>query len=75
MTSVAQIEANRRNAKKSTGPRTDAGKNGSRFNALKHAMAARLPVLPGEDASDFENKMRAWFHDLRPSTTLERLLG
>jgi hypothetical protein len=35
-TSQAKIDANRRNSKKSTGPRTSAGKNRSRFNAVKH---------------------------------------
>ena len=41
MASAAQIEANRRNSKKSCGPRTQAGKDKSRFNAPG-------PRLPGE---------------------------
>ena len=49
-TSSKRVEANRRNAARSTGPRSAAGKDRSRFNAVKHGMAAKLPVLPGEDA-------------------------
>src|SRR5208337_3510664 len=45
---AAQIEANRRNAQRSTGPKTDEGKARVRRNALKHGMAALtiMPVLP-----------------------------
>ena len=39
-TSSAKAEANRRNAQKSTGPKTAAGKNRVRLNALKHALYA-----------------------------------
>jgi hypothetical protein len=40
MTSYRQIEANRRNALKSTGPRTEAGKQASRCNAVRHGLTA-----------------------------------
>jgi hypothetical protein len=43
MASPRQIEANRRNAQKSTGPRTQAGKARSRLNAVKHGLARKLP--------------------------------
>jgi hypothetical protein len=42
MTSQARIEANRKNARRSTGPKTAAGKARSRANALKHGLAAKL---------------------------------
>jgi len=42
MTSQAKIEANRRNALRSTGPRTNAGKARSRRNALKHGLEVPL---------------------------------
>ena len=42
MTSERKIAANRNNAKKSTGPRSDAGRAVSRFNALRHGLAATI---------------------------------
>lgn len=50
MTSLKRIEANRRDPAKSTGPTTHESKCLSRCNALKHGLAARFPVLPGEEA-------------------------
>jgi hypothetical protein len=47
-----QVEANRRNARKSTGPRTPAGKDVTRLNALRGGATAGTPLLPGEDASE-----------------------
>ena len=44
MTSAAQLEANRRNAQHSTGPRTSAGKSRSSQNAVKHGFTGRLLV-------------------------------
>ena len=41
MSSLKQIEANRRNALKSTGPTTEEGKEHSRCNAVRHGLTAR----------------------------------
>src|SRR5262245_3464286 len=62
---------NRRNAQKSTGPRTAEGKNRSKFNALKHGLTAASPVLPGEDPDAFQARIDAWKADLKPRNTLE----
>ena len=65
MTTNAQIKANRNNAKKSTGPRTEQGKARVAKNALKHGLLARDTVLPGEDAADFDRQLSALEADLR----------
>ena len=72
--SAARVEANRRNAQKSTGPRTQAGKDRSRFNALQHGLRASLPVLPGEDASILKNRLESWTITLEPRDEVERYL-
>jgi hypothetical protein len=52
MASDAQIAANRRNAQRSTGPRTPEGKAAVRLNALSHGLSARAVLLPGEDPTE-----------------------
>ncbi len=70
--SAAKLEANRRNAKKSTGPRTDEGKECSKFNALKHGLRAETLVLPDEDPQDLEDRRAAWTASLAPLSELEQ---
>jgi hypothetical protein len=72
MTTPERAEINRRNAAKSTGPRTPEGKNRSKFNALKHGMTAKTLVLPGEDAEAFQERIDAWTNDLQPRNDFER---
>ena len=54
MTSLKQIEANRRNALKSTGPTTPEGKESSRRNALRHGLTAETVIAALEDAEDYQ---------------------
>ncbi len=54
MASAAQVRANRENAKRSTGPRTEAGKQTTKFNALIHGLAAESLVIRGEDPAKLE---------------------
>jgi hypothetical protein len=49
MLSDKQLEANRRNAQKSTGPRTTEGKSNSSRNNLRHGLTGQLSLLPTED--------------------------
>src|SRR4051794_5646293 len=58
--------ANRRNAGKSTGPRTDAGKLVSSRNAVTHGLFCRDLVLPGEDDAELLRFHAAMLADLRP---------
>ena len=57
MATPRQIEANRQNAQKSTGPRTQCGKDRSRFNAVKYGNEAKSDVLPGEDPASFAERV------------------
>ena len=59
MASDRQIRANRRNAQKSTGPRTPEGKAKTRYNALRHGIHADQIVLPIEE----EEAWRQTFHN------------
>ena len=70
-TTRAQIKANRNNAKKSTGPRTEEGKTRVSKNALKHGLLARDTVLPGEDPADFDRQLSALEADIHPANSLE----
>jgi hypothetical protein len=54
MTSDRQIEANRHNALKSTGPRTETGKRSSRCNAMRHGLRAETVITALEDAEDYK---------------------
>ena len=54
MTSFRQIKANRRNARKSTGPTTEEGKQRSRCNAVRHGLTAETVIGALEDAEDYK---------------------
>jgi hypothetical protein len=68
MATQAQIDANRRNAQKSTGPKSRPGKDKTRFNGLKHGLRADQVVLPGEDRAAFDEERKAWFDDWKPTS-------
>ena len=69
---VVQLEANRRNAQQSTGPRTEAGKKTSSLNALRHGLTARVVVLPSEDLAAYRHFSDEFLVDLAPETFSER---
>ena len=69
--SQKRIEANRRNAQKSTGPRTPEGKNRSRFNGVKHGLRATVAVLPGEDPAAFQERVDALMERFAPQNPVE----
>ncbi len=74
MTSEKQAQANRRNALKSTGPKTPEGKAAVRHNALGHGLLSRDVLLPGEDeAALIELGEHVW-DELQPVGALESLL-
>ena len=49
MTSAKKSEANRQNARRSSGPKTPEGKAAVRLNAVKHGLLSEQVLLPGED--------------------------
>jgi hypothetical protein len=75
MATERQIAANRQNGKKSTGPRSPAGKAKVTRNALKHGLLAQAALLPGEDGRRFQAFAHALLHDLQPVGALQALLA
>jgi hypothetical protein len=74
MTSFKQIEANRRNALRSTGPKTEAGKEVSRRNAVRHGLTAETVISALEDAEDYKAFEAAVMADYDAQSAVEREL-
>ena len=71
MATQKQVEANRRNAQNSTGPRTAAGKARSAMNAYKTGIDAKTAVLPGREDTDAFEALKAEYHDFHQPRTPE----
>src|SRR5213079_1106011 len=74
MTSFKQIEANRRNARRSTGPTTEEGKLRSRRNAVRHGLTAETVIGALEDAEDYKALEAAVIADYDAESAVEREL-
>jgi hypothetical protein len=74
MTSIRQIEANRRNARLSTGPVTEEGKRRSRRNAVHHGLTAETVIDALEDAEDYAAFEMAVTADYDAQSAVEREL-
>ena len=74
MTSLKQIEANRRNAAKSTGPTTVNGKRASRRNALRHGFTAETVLEPLEDPEEYRTFEAAIIAEYLPQSPVEQEL-
>ena len=72
MSSLKQLEANRLNAQKSTGPRSVVGRAVSSQNALKTGIDAESLIIRGEKAEDLETLTAEYFTRFRPQTPEER---
>jgi hypothetical protein len=75
MASVAQIQANRSNAQKSTGPRTAEGKATASRNAVKHGLLAEQVVIHGEDPEEFDLYREGMLAELAPMGGIETMLA
>jgi hypothetical protein len=74
MTSFRQIEANRRNAFRSTGPKTEEGKRRTRQNALRHGLTSETVIVAVEDIEDYQAFEASVIADYDARTAVEREL-
>ena len=78
MTTLAQVTANRENAKLSTGPKSDAGRARVSQNACKHGLSAQLRSMPvnlkDEDFKEFQHLRLEIRVDLAPARAMQEAL-
>jgi len=72
--SIRKIEANRRNAKRSTGPTTEAGKAIVGQNHRTHGLHSGVPVPGSEDAAGYNAVLAAYEARFQPANALESAL-
>ena len=73
-----QLAANRRNARRSTGPHSREGKSRSRWNAMKHGVLSNAiipqPLLPHESREDFDLLLATLRREFAPQSAIEEIL-
>ena len=74
MPSQKQIQANRLNSQKSTGPRTPNGKAASSMNALRSGIDAKSQIIRGEKAPNLETLKSEYYQRFHPTTPEQRML-
>ena len=74
MSTLRQIEANRRNAQKSTGPTSVTGKAASSMNALKTGIHAKSLLLPSEKLADLQLLIDEYYQHHHPTSPEARSL-
>ena len=74
MATEAQILANRRNAQKSTGPRTAEGKAVASQNSVRHGLSAAKNVISSESQADFDLHRDRILDELDPAGPMESIL-
>jgi hypothetical protein len=74
MSTESQIEANRENAKLSTGPKSETGKAASALNNTRHGLAGAFRVLPTESQSEFAALLAILRDEHQPATFTETTL-
>jgi hypothetical protein len=71
---AGRASINRANAQKSTGPRTAAGKQRSKLNALRHGLTGHTIVLPSEDQSAYQRHSQSFLTEYQPKGATETQL-
>jgi hypothetical protein len=74
MTSEKQIKANQQNARKSTGPRTQEGKDRASNNSVKHGLLSQDVLIRGEDGAALQELSERLREELKPVGELEDML-
>ena len=74
MSTLKKRESNRRNAKKSIGPRSAAGKAVVSRNALKHGLLSRHLIVEGESREEFSELLRRLSEEFQPIGLVEHAL-
>jgi cysteinyl-tRNA synthetase len=67
----ATPEINRANSQNSTGPSTEAGKQRSSLNALRHGLTSRIAVMPSEDLEAYQAHLKTFTDDYQPQGATE----
>jgi len=71
MPSLLKSESSRANGAKSSGPKTDAGRQRSSQNAIKHGFTAQTIVLPNEDAAEYDQFLSTYLQHFQPDGPVE----
>ncbi len=74
MATPNQIAANKVNAQKSSGPKSDEGKKKSSMNRLSHGFASSATIIPGEDPDEFKALLDSLLDEYQPATDTELIL-
>ena len=74
MTSEKKAESNRRNSRKSTGPRSAAGKAVVAGNAIRHGLLSRHLIVAGESQEEFAELLRLLVEEFQPVGLVEHAL-
>ena len=69
-----RAEINRANSQLSTGPRTVAGKENSRYNALRHGLTSQMVVMPTEDLEVYQRQLKSFVDEYNPQGATEASL-
>jgi hypothetical protein len=68
---INRAEINKVNAQHSTGPKTEAGKQRSSLNALRHGLTGQIVVMPTEDLQAYQSHLKSFTDEYRPEGATE----